>query len=313
MVTRARVLLFVRSLPVVFRHGRFGQDVVNEKVRFPIGFYPTFEQAVLIANSPQLFLSLAHLSFNGLFTRLHMAKEWSAMSTRYKALRVTNPQGQQSSTYFLQLPYRYSVPLLIISILLHWVLSGCICLLVMQGEYYSEKFSSEGPFNSLLSVGFSTKSIFTLMGLSITLACVPPIFGRLPLPPNSYVVGSNSLAIAVACHLSPLVGRNQSHPGKSHQEYTVDQLDDEVELRNLMAPSTSLLTRGDQISETDQDVEDRKATLVRVSQSKIRWGVVGMPSSWREQFIGRDIVVEHISFGLHEDDVQQPIVGHWYA
>lgn len=65
---------------------------------------PTFEVAVLIANAPQLFLSFAYLAYNNLFTRLQMAKEWAFMSVEYVPLRVTDPKGQQVSTYRLQLP-----------------------------------------------------------------------------------------------------------------------------------------------------------------------------------------------------------------
>lgn len=294
------------------RQGSFGQDAQNETIRFPGLFSPTFEQAILIANLPQLFLSFAYLAFNGLFTRLHMAKEWSALSTRYKALRVTNPQGQQNSTYFLQLPYRYSVPILIISILLHWVLSGCIYLLVVKGDYLSD-FGSDGPFNSTRAVGFSQKSLFTMTILSITLVFMPPIFGSLALPPNTVVVGSDSFAIAAACQVSPLVGQNHSHPEVPQQKNTRDPHRNDIELRRLMAPSPILFSHDDRTSESHRDDEEQKSMLVRVSQSKIRWGVVKMPSSWKEQFDRRDIAVGHVSFGLPEDDVQQPITGHWYA
>lgn len=242
-----------------------------------------------------------------------MAKEWAAMSTRYKALRVTNPKGQQISTYFLQLPYRYSVPLLIISILLHWVLSGCIYLLVMQGGYFEA--GTDGPFDSIMAVGFSTKSLFTMMTLSIVLSFAPPLFGRLSLPPSTIVVGSNSLAIAAACQVSPLVGQTaeKAQSGKASQEYKSGHQQNEIELRHLMAPSPSLLPVGDQSSATWSDEEERKATLLRVSQSKIRWGVVKMPLSWTEQFNRRGTEIEHISFGLPEDDVEEPVAGHWYA
>lgn len=236
------------------------------------------------------------------------------MSTRYKALRVTNPTGQQSSTYFLQLPYRYSVPLLIISILLHWILSGCIYLLVMQGGYFGSS-GPEGPFDSVAALGCSTKSLFTMMTLSIALAFIPPLFGRLSLPRNTVVVGSNSLAIAAACQVSPLVGQTDEQPwaGKSSSEHMLGHQEDGIEPWHLIAPSTSLSTPGDQALESWNDEEKRKATLLRVSRSKIRWGVVKMPSSWAEQFNRRDTEVEHISFGLPEDDVQEPIEGHWYA
>lgn len=297
---------------LVSRRGSFGQDVGNGTILFPNGFWPNFEQAILIANCPQLFLSFAYLAFNGLFTRLHMAKEWSAMGARYKALRVTNPQGQQSSTYFLQLPYRYSLPLLITSILLHWVLSGCIYLLVMQGEYF---FSSghDGPFGSVMAVGYSMKSLFTMMILSIFLALIPPLFGSIAIPPNTVVVGSSSLAIAAACQVSPLVGQNQVQPREAYHECMVDLGSGGMQLQYIMESSSRLLARDEQPLEPRNDYEEQTATLLRVSQSKIRWGVVDMPPSWEEQYNRQDITVEHISFGLPEDDVQQPIAGHWYA
>lgn len=304
--------ILVRSkLIVVFRRGHFGQDAENETIGFDY-FSPNFEQAIMIANSPQVFLSFAYLAFNSLFTRLHMAKEWSAMSTRYKALRVTNPQGQQSSTYFLQLPYRYSVPILITSTLLHWILSGCIYLLVLRGDYF-QVYNPTGPFGSSMAVGYSTKSLFTMMALCIFLTLLPPIFGFIPLPPNTVVVGSNSLAIAAACQVSPLVGQNQSQLWTSRQDATAAHEDDEIELRHLSSPNVSLLTCHDRRSGSHHDEEEWKATLLRVSQSKIKWGVVKMPSSWAQQFSGLDAPVEHISFGLPEDDVQQPVVGNWYA
>lgn len=180
----------------------------------------------------------------------------------------------------------------------------------MKGRYLLD-YGSDGPFNSLMAVGFSTKSLFTMLTLSIALVFVPPILGFLFLPSDTVVVGSNSLAIAAACQVSPLVGQNQ--PRTSHQEFTAGQEDYEIELCHLMASSPSLLTRDDPASPSWNDEEEWKATLLRVSQSKIRWGVVKMPSSWEEQFDRRDIAVGHISSGLPEDDVQQPVVGHWYA
>lgn len=52
--------------------------------------------------------------------------EWSKYSTEFRALRVTEPQGEQKSTYRLQLPYRFSVPIILVSTLLHWIYSNCI-------------------------------------------------------------------------------------------------------------------------------------------------------------------------------------------
>jgi hypothetical protein len=186
----------------------------------------------------------------------------------------------------------------------------------MQGGYFDDWFSmigSRGPFDSFIAVGFSTKSLITMLSLSIPLAFMPAIFSCYPLPPNTVVVGSNSLAFAAACQVSPLVGQNQPQPRQSHQEHTAEHQEDEIELQNLIEPNPGRLMRGDQASESWNQEEEREATLLRVSQSKIRWGVVKMPSCWAEQFNRRDTEVEHISFGLPEDDVQQPVIGHWYA
>jgi hypothetical protein len=57
-------------------------------------------------NVPQLALSLCYLALNSICTSLASAYKWNNMARTRKSLRVTDPQGQQRSTYFLQLPYK---------------------------------------------------------------------------------------------------------------------------------------------------------------------------------------------------------------
>jgi hypothetical protein len=78
--------------------------------------------SLLLANGPQLILSLCYFSYNTFFTRLAVEMEWNSFSLKYQPLRVSYPMGEQISRYRLQLPYRYSVPLLVLSIL---VGTGC--------------------------------------------------------------------------------------------------------------------------------------------------------------------------------------------
>jgi hypothetical protein len=89
--------------------------------------------ATLLANSAQIVLTFSYLLYNVLFTRLLAAKEWASMSMSFKPLRVTAPRGQQVSSYRLQLPYSYSVPLLGLSTLLHWLVSNSIFLSITAG------------------------------------------------------------------------------------------------------------------------------------------------------------------------------------
>ncbi len=83
---------------------------------------------LLVANSPQILLSFLYFAYNGIFTRMLLAEEWSAYASKRRFLRVTSPTGGQRSTYRLQLPYRYGIPLLIGSSTLHWLVSQSIFL-----------------------------------------------------------------------------------------------------------------------------------------------------------------------------------------
>jgi hypothetical protein len=82
----------------------------------------------MISNTPQLLLSICYMALNGLITRMLAELEWASYGIGFKALRVTNPRGGQRSTYRLQLPYRWSIPLLAVSSILHWVYSNCFYL-----------------------------------------------------------------------------------------------------------------------------------------------------------------------------------------
>lgn len=57
----------------------------------------TFSAGVLLANSPQILLSICYLAYNNMFTRLQMAREWSLFSEGYRGLRVTDPKVGQDN------------------------------------------------------------------------------------------------------------------------------------------------------------------------------------------------------------------------
>lgn len=88
---------------------------------------------LLVANTPQLILSFCYFSLNSFFTRVQVEEEWNSYSLSYKPLRVSDPKGEQVSNYRLQLPYIYSIPLIGISIILHWILSNAIFLSIIEG------------------------------------------------------------------------------------------------------------------------------------------------------------------------------------
>lgn len=85
---------------------------------------------ILIANSPQVMVSFLYILYNSILTRQLVADEWVRFLREdgKKALRVSFPVGMQRSSHFLSLPFRYSVPLMIVSIVLHWFISQSIFL-----------------------------------------------------------------------------------------------------------------------------------------------------------------------------------------
>ncbi|KAI5844703.1 hypothetical protein BZA05DRAFT_409130 [Tricharina praecox] len=87
---------------------------------------PSLTEAVLLANLPQTILSLLYLMYNALFTIMLSALEWNSYANSRKPLRVTSPRDGQRSTYYLQLPYRFALTLMIFSGILHWLTSQAL-------------------------------------------------------------------------------------------------------------------------------------------------------------------------------------------
>ena len=68
----------------------------------------------LVANSAQLIVSLIYFSYNSLLTNMVLGYEWVTYAYKRKGLRVTTKaKGDQRSSYFLSLPYRIALPLMI--------------------------------------------------------------------------------------------------------------------------------------------------------------------------------------------------------
>lgn len=151
--------------------------------------------SVLLANVPQFLFSILYFQYNALFTGMLSAKEWSEFGLKRKKLRVSSdPRGDQRSRYFLQLPYRWSIPLVLMSILIHWMLSQSIFVVAVEKPGDSED-------TTLYSTcGYSPIAIIAVVLTSAVLVSGVVITAYRRLPTAIPVVGSCSLAIAAACH-----------------------------------------------------------------------------------------------------------------
>ncbi|KAG6362579.1 hypothetical protein INS49_007671 [Diaporthe citri] len=191
--------------------GTFGKAATtNIAIQF------TYLGALLMANTPQLILSFCYFALNSFLTRIQVEEEWNSYSRSYKPLRVSNPKGQQVSHYRLQLPYKYSIPLIGMSIVLHWVLSNAIFLTIIEGGFWAninQDASMAAGFgvsdDSYIAVGVSGSAILALFVISSVLCISLALFSLRKLSGDMVSGGTNSLVMSAACHVPAIAMRSK--------------------------------------------------------------------------------------------------------
>jgi len=151
---------------------------------------------VLMANLAQPILSFLYFMLNGLFTCMLLSNEWDKFATRRKGLRVSDiPIGAQRTSYTLQLPYRYAIPLMAASGCLHWLVSQSIFIVNVEAlELDSDQWSS------YMSCGYSPIAIIGVIVVGGLLVLVTLGMGFRRFRTGMPVAGSCSMAISAACH-----------------------------------------------------------------------------------------------------------------
>ncbi|KAG0126946.1 hypothetical protein HOY82DRAFT_626469, partial [Tuber indicum] len=157
--------------------------------------FKNITQAILLGSLPQAILSFLYLSYNSLLTCMLSSHEWSLFSHHHRSLRVTSPGPGQSSTYWLQLPYTYAIPLMTLSWLLHWLMSQSIFFL--RVEIWDPLGRPDWIREDIF--GYSCIIIFVLT-LGILALLTAAGMGYRRFAGEITAVGSNSAAISAACH-----------------------------------------------------------------------------------------------------------------
>ncbi|KAL9598846.1 MAG: hypothetical protein Q9179_003771 [Wetmoreana sp. 5 TL-2023] len=153
---------------------------------------------VVIANLPQVIMSYVYILFNSLYTCMVAGREWTQFAAQRKTLRVSSPVGAQRSTYWLQLPYRYSIPLIVSSNLLSWLVSQSLFVVKINVLYDLNR--SVQADQSILSCGYSPGAIVLaiIVGTFIMLGAV--LLGLRTYAPGMPLAATCSAAISAACH-----------------------------------------------------------------------------------------------------------------
>jgi hypothetical protein len=183
-----------------------GFGAVDPRALISSESFPTdMASLALIANFPQIILSFLYFAYNGLFTAMLMGYEWTSYAYKKKGLRISRkPSGSQRSTYFLQLPYRFGLPLIVLSGTLHWLVSQSIFVVAFD-IYDQQGHAVHGDFgweDDVLTktCGYSPIAMLTVVVLGVAMVAGVVISGYIPYKRSMPLAGSCSLAISAACH-----------------------------------------------------------------------------------------------------------------
>ncbi|KAK4180652.1 hypothetical protein QBC36DRAFT_353990 [Triangularia setosa] len=164
--------------------------LVGGTMAYSRGTQPGLFSNVIIANTPQLALSIAFVIVNASLT---------AFLIQHDFRPDTQAVGIQSSTYLISLPLQYGIPFYVIFAAFHWWLSQSLLLRVTamkpEGEIDRE--------HSCSTCGFSPPALFTTILTEIAF-----VLGFLCLSMGRYdgvmrMASTNSRAISAACHVLP--------------------------------------------------------------------------------------------------------------
>ncbi|OJJ85461.1 uncharacterized protein ASPGLDRAFT_1513942 [Aspergillus glaucus CBS 516.65] len=167
---------------------------------------------VLVANSPQILVSIAYFLYNSILTNMLLAAEYNDYAGQRKPLRVSWPKGFQRSTYYLSLPYRYSIPLLVTHAVLHW--------LVSQSLFFVEILPFDILGNPiaeyrLVTCGFSPIAIIFAIALGSVMVCIILGLGLRRLKINMPLAG-----LMITSRYNGIKTRATPGPRRAHLAYT---------------------------------------------------------------------------------------------
>ncbi|KAI1452582.1 hypothetical protein F4805DRAFT_472335 [Annulohypoxylon moriforme] len=127
-----------------------------------------FYATAFMANGCQLILSFGWFFANSLLSRMLLARQWSQFITERKNLRVSEPTGDQRSSYMLSLPYRYSIPLLVASAMAHWLMSQSLFVVQTLGFMYQPTQKADDDFVRIPDLDGSVLG-FSAIGIILTI------------------------------------------------------------------------------------------------------------------------------------------------
>ncbi|KAJ9608498.1 hypothetical protein H2200_007486 [Cladophialophora chaetospira] len=128
---------------------------------------------------------------------MHAAEEFSGFATERKPLRVSEPEPGQRSTYWLSLPWTYSIPLIVLQTILHWLVSRGVYLVNIEAMGPDGRHQ---PWQDVVAVGFSNLMISLFIILLLCMLGFLAFCSFRRLDAAIPLIGTASVAISAVCH-----------------------------------------------------------------------------------------------------------------
>lgn len=167
--------------------------------------------ACIVANIPQVLISYIYLGLNNVMTTMLVMQEWCSYSLASrkpaKGLRVTSPvpETEQRSTYFLSLPYKWSIPITLVVTLIHWLVS--VMFTFVQLDVHRN--DPESGVTSINYVLFWRNVLILVVPIGLGAYGVLFLLSIFKKYPESITLaGCCSASIAAACQPSKLYGND---------------------------------------------------------------------------------------------------------
>ena len=158
----------------------------------------------VIANLPQLIVSFSYVAYSGMFTSMLVSLELTRFLRQHKGLRVSSPKGKQRSTYWLSIPFRYSIPFAGIMTILHWTMSESIFLVRLNYfDIYQRPYVDTGRHPGYIqTLGWSPPAIIVSLVIGVACLAMSIFIAHRKFPSGMPLMSTCSIAISAACHRS---------------------------------------------------------------------------------------------------------------
>lgn len=198
----------------------------------------SFASLVVLVNTPQFLFSALYFMYNALLSSFLQASEWNAFSLRPCTLRVTRRSTGQRSAYWLQIPPKYAIPLLIFGATSHWLISQAFFLSKISFVDYSGQSTNglgrigfgrehSGRDGELLVANYS--SLYLMISFVVGFLALVALYfiSRKRLVGNMVLQSGCSAAIAAACHHAQRRGEKQAlHEAGGHKYQDHEKTED---------------------------------------------------------------------------------------